>query len=188
MTRSLRAAVVLTLTAALAVPAVPASAASPRFPATIELAEGSQPEGIARGTGTTFYAGARADGAIYRGDVRTGRRVLLVEGREGAAARGLMLDRSTGVLWVAGNDGATPTVTAYDSRTGEQVRRIVVPGERFLNDVQVTRDAVYVTDSRNAELVIVTDAGATLLPLTGDYVQPSGFAPTASASSRAATS
>lgn len=186
MSRTSRNAAALTLAATLALAAplaAPASAAPATFPDTVPLAEGSQPEGIAAGRGTTFYAGARSDGAIYVGDVRTGTRMLLAEGREGGAARGLMLDRSTGLLWVAGDERdvsdptapTTSTIRAYDSRTGELVREIVVPGTRFLNDVQVTRDAVYVTDSRNAELVVVTDGGFTLLPLTGDYVQPAGF-------------
>ncbi len=186
MSRPARTSAVLVLTAALCLPTAalsPVSAASPNFPDTIALADGSRPEGIATGAGTTFYAGARSDGAIYLGDVRTGALTLLAQGREGGAARGLMLDRSSGLLWVAGDERdladptapTTSTVIAYDSRTGEPVRRIVVPGARFLNDVQVTSDAVYVTDSRNAELVVITDSGFSLLPLTGDFVQPAGF-------------
>ena len=149
----------------------------------LSLRPGSQPEGIAKGPGTTYFAGARSDGAIYVGDVKDGTRNRLAKGREGGAARGMMLDRSTGLLWVAGDERdvddatapTTSTVRAYDSTTGALVREIVVPGQRFLNDVQVTPDAVYVTDSLAAELVVVTDDGFSLLPLTGDFVQPAGF-------------
>ncbi len=91
----------------------------------------------------------------------------------------MQLDRRTGLLWVAGDerepDGSTTsTVKAYD-RDGALVERLVVPGTRFLNDVQVTGDAVYVTDSLSAELVVVHGGSFSLLPLTGDWVQPSGF-------------
>ena len=90
-------------------------------------------------------------------------------------------DPGTGLLWVAGDErtdgttATTSTVRAYDSRTGDLVREVVVPGQRFLNDVVVTGDAVYVTDSLAAELVVITDDGYELLPLTGDFVQPAGF-------------
>ena len=171
---SLAAALALAAPLALSAPPAAASSGDEPFPHRIELADGSQPEGIARGYGTRFYAGARSDGAIYRADARTGSRTLLVPGREGGAARGMVLDRETGLLRVAGDErtaGTTETlstVIAYDARTGERVRRVVVPGQRFLNDVQVTEDAVHVTDSLSAELVVVTDRGSRLLPLLGD--------------------
>ncbi len=167
----------LTLTAG---PGTASAAPSARpFPDTIALKAGSRPEGIAAGPGTTFFAGSMQNGAVFVGDVRTGERRVLVPGVPDTAARGLQLDRSTGLLWVAGErrnpDGTTSSrVTAYDSRTGERVARVPVPGTRFLNDVQVGKDAVYVTDSLSAQLVRVTTDGATLLDLTGDYAQPNG--------------
>lgn len=174
---SLTAALALVPAAASAAAAAPATATAHAFPGTIPLAAGSQPEGIARAGGTRFFAGSRLDGAVYIGDVRTGTRTQLVRGTAGTAARGLQLDRRTGLLWVAGDvrkaDGTTTsTVTAYDSRTGAQVQRFVVPGQRFLNDVQVTRNGVYVTDSLNAQLVVVRDGALRLRALTGDWVQP----------------
>lgn len=42
------------------------------FPDVIQLPTGFQPEGIEVGRGTTFYVGSAANGAIYRGDLRTG--------------------------------------------------------------------------------------------------------------------
>jgi hypothetical protein len=91
----------------------------PTGPDTISLVTGSSPEGISAGPGTTFFAGSRADGAVYVGDVRTGTVRQLVAGRQGAVAVGLLYDAATKRIWVAG--GATGTVTAYDSRTGEQL-------------------------------------------------------------------
>lgn len=180
MTRSvLRRLTGTAVAAVLLLPAAaaPAAAAPPRE--TVPLAAGSQPEGIAS-RGTTYWAGARLDGAIYRGDLLTGRRTVLVPGRNGHAARGMQLDPATGTLWVAGDvrlaDGRTrSTVTAYDADTGRQLRRVRVPGQRFLNDVQVTGGGVYVTDSFSRDLIRVTAAGFTVVPMTGDWVQPAGF-------------
>jgi hypothetical protein len=86
-------------------------------------------------------------------------------------------------LWVAG--GPSGAVTVYDARSGEQLGRWVTPGSVFLNDVAVTRDAVYVTDSGRGQLVVVPlgpngelpDAdGAATMPLTGDIViDPNDF-------------
>jgi hypothetical protein len=166
----------LALAAGLAlVPATTASAAP--LPDVLRLKDGSRPEGVAAGPGSTYFAGAMSDGAVYRGDVRTGTRNRLVEGIADHAARGMQYDAATGVLWVAGDvrlagGGTRSTVTAYDAGTGRLLRRLVVPGQRFLNDVQVTRDGVYVTDSLHAELVVVTLSGFRLLPLTGDWRQP----------------
>ncbi len=159
--------------AALVAPAGPAAAAP--FPGTVPLPAGRAPEGIANGPGVTFYAGSRADGSIYRGNLRTGEGRVLVPGVEGRIAVGMKYDDATGRLWVAG--GTTGAVTAYDGRTGRQLGRWVVPGSGFLNDVEVTPDAVYVTDSAVQRLVVVPlgtggalpgPRGARTLPLTGD--------------------
>lgn len=157
-----------------------AASAHPAFPATIALPAGSQPEGITSGPGTTFYAGARVDGAITKGNLRTGVTRTLVAGQPGRVAVGMRFDAPTGRLWVAG--GPTGAVTAYDAKTGAELARYVVAGSRFLNDVEVTRTAVYVTDSLNAELVVVPlgkhrslPKVATLLPLRGDFAQLPGF-------------
>lgn len=158
------------------------AAAADRFPATVPLPDRSLPEGITGGPGSSFFAGSREDGSIYRGSLRTGAGAVLVPGEPGAVAVGLQFHKPSGLLWVAG--GATGTVTAYDSATGATVARYVVPAgvtPRFLNDVEVTTNGVYVTDSRNAELVVVrTGSGAglpdevELLPLTGDWAQDAG--------------
>jgi hypothetical protein len=166
----------LLVRAGAAVPALaPLSpvAAEP-FPDRVPLADGSRPEGIAGGPGTTYFAGSRLDGAVYTGDLRTGSRRPLAPGTPGGMAVGMRYDPATGLVWVAG--GTTGTVTAYDGRTGEQVLRAVAPAAaaaRFLNDVEVTRDRVYVTDSRNPELLVVDKATGSLsrLPLGGDWSQ-----------------
>jgi len=153
-------------------------------PDRIALETGSLPEGIAAGPGRTFFVGARSDGDIYVGDVRSDTVTRLVdETTAGAAAVGMFYDRRSGLLWVAGGGPLAlglGTVTAYDG--AREVFQTSVDDAGFLNDVVVTRDAVYVTDSGSPALVVVPldrsgrPAGpAERLPLTGDYEQPDGF-------------
>src|SRR6478736_4576250 len=53
----------------------PATAApAGNFPAQIDLPNGFFPEGIDSGRGTSFFVGSFIDGAIWRGDLRTGSR------------------------------------------------------------------------------------------------------------------
>ncbi|NAZ77825.1 hypothetical protein GTQ99_20780, partial [Kineococcus sp. T13] len=153
-----------------------------RLPETIALPTGSLPEGIARGCGTTFYAGSRADDDAAVGDLRTGGTRQLVAGVEGRVAVGMTYEARADRLWVAG--GATGAVTAYDGSTGQELGRWVVPGSGFLNDVEVTREGVYVTDSAVQRLVVIplgrhgalpAPDGARTLPITGDLVYGTGF-------------
>ncbi len=180
LTRTTRALLGLTTVAALAVTALPATAASAAGPRdVIALRPGSSPEGITS-DGTTFWAGAMSNGAIFRGDLLTGERHVLVVGAPDRSARGMQLDPATRTLWVAGeerqSDGSRRSyVTAYDADSGAKLRRVRVFGQRFLNDVQVTPQGVFVTDSLSRQLVKVTATGVTLLPMTGDWKQPAGF-------------
>jgi hypothetical protein len=131
-------------------PRPPAAArAAANFPDRITAPRRLAPRGIATGRGTTFYAGSRRDGAIYRGDLRTGAGAVLVPGTPGDVAVGLEYDQRRDRLWVAG--GATGTVSVYDASTGARLARyqLAAPGGAFLNDLVVTREAVYVTDSND---------------------------------------
>ena len=161
-TRRLLAAVALAPTLALVATAAPASAtdspaaAQLAYPGTVALPDNSLPEGIANGPGSTFYAGSRRDGSIYQADVRTGVGRVLVKGEQGGVAVGMKYDPHTGLLWVAG--GTTGRVTAYDGYSGDLVVRYTAPAgkaPRFLNDLDIAKDGVFVTDSRNAQLIVV---------------------------------
>lgn len=168
-----RALFVAILTALVAAPA----AAQP-FPDVIPLADGSQPEGIAVGRGTTFYVGSIPTGSVYRGDLRTGRIELLVD-RDDRAAIGLAADRR-GRLFVAG--GPTGDGFVYDARTGAELAAFdFADGETFINDVVVTRTAAWFTDSFNPFLYRVPigpggSLGTTAeqVPLSGDYAHLTG--------------
>jgi hypothetical protein len=147
--RSLNLAVALALAiTALAVPAVSAHS----FPARIDLPSGWSPEGITAGRGNTIYVGSLAGGGVWKGDVRTGTGDVLVEPWGGPAV-GVEYDRRNHRLWVAG--GPTGTVRVYDARTGDLLEQYTFAPAGFLNDLVVTRRAVYVTDSRNPWLNVI---------------------------------
>jgi hypothetical protein len=116
------------------------------FPDVIQLPDGFQPEGIAVGEDSTFYVGSIPTGAVYRGDLQTGEGDILVPAQEGRAAIGMKYDERTGLLFVAG--GPTGFAYVYNGETGENVAEIqLTTGDRFINDVIVTKDAAYFTNS-----------------------------------------
>src|SRR6476620_7032679 len=76
--------------------AAPAQAAHP--PQHIILPGARSAEGIAAGTGTTFYAGELFTGNIFRGDVRTGTASKFITAPRGRMALGLRVDRAHHLL------------------------------------------------------------------------------------------
>ncbi|WP_309238529.1 SMP-30/gluconolactonase/LRE family protein [Actinoplanes aureus] len=160
----------------MTVVAQPAAAAqtSP-LPSTITLPSGFQPEGIAIGQKPYAYFGSRVDGDIYRADLRTGAGRIFAEG-PGTTSLGMKID--DGRLFVAGGNGGDARV--YDLRSGALLKtyqlRPAADGP-FINDVIVTRDAAWFTDSRSATLFKLPlgrhgklPAEAVAVPLTGDLV------------------
>jgi sugar lactone lactonase YvrE len=176
----------MTLTALQASP-VAAQHGHHDLPDSIALPNGWQPEGIT--TDRKFvYSGSLADGSIFRADVRTGVGKVLATGAPGRVAAGLDFDKRRDLLWVVG--GPTGEIRAQDADTGKVVATYEFPSAtpRFLNDVVVTHDAVFATDSFNQELAVIPlehghghghgsklppPSAATTLPLSGDVV----FAP-----------
>jgi len=161
--------VVIVVVASLAA-AVSAAAAQPN--GRIALPPGSQPEGIAIGPGGTFYTGSLATGTIYRGDVRTGDIDVLAAPDDGRIAVGMEFDR--GLLFVAGG----PTgAFVYDAETGRTLRSYSFSPGGFVNDVVVTKDAAWFTDSFAAVLYRVpitngvpsTSSETQTIRLTGDF-------------------
>ena len=155
-------------------------AAAQSFREVIPLPDGFQPEGITLGIGHTAYVGSLAGGAIYEIDLRTGAGRMLVPGL-GLIAVGLDFDERSGYLFVAG--GLTGDGRVYDTSTGEFVTQLpfVAPLSGWINDVIVTRDAAYFTNSFAPEIfkVPLTSDGepsgpAQQLPLGGDWVQVPG--------------
>jgi streptogramin lyase len=140
--------------------------ARPTFPETIPLPTGFQPEGIAIGRGSTFYAGSLATGAVIRGDLRTGEIETLVPSAGGPAV-GIEVDGMNRV-WVAG--GPSGEVRVYDGTTGELLA-LYGGATGFLNDLVVTNDAVYVTNSFAPTLVVVPLGPGGTLPDPADVEQ-----------------
>src|SRR5215212_8009253 len=99
-------------------PASPEQQARP-FPHVIQLPTGFRPEGIAVGRGTTFYVGSVASGAIYRGNLRTGKGETIIPGATGKAATGIELDGHNR-LFVAG--ASTGNGYVYNARTKALIR------------------------------------------------------------------
>ena len=126
--------------------AVVASPASAHRPETIDLPEGFAGEGVATGRRDTFYAGSRLDGRIARGDLRKGTSEVFVGEPLVPAATGLKADLRHGLLWVSGAD--TGQAAVYDLETGKgKVALTLATEPSFINDVVVTRDAAYFTNS-----------------------------------------
>ena len=153
------------------------SASAASFPEVIPLPDGFAPEGIATGSGTTFYVGSIPTGAVYSGDLRTGEGAILVPAHAGRNAIGLKYDPRSGLLFVSG--GNTGYAYVYDAETGEDVAAIQLSTlPSFINDVVITRDAAYFTNSFQPILYRVPllangqlpeDPTVEPIPLGGDY-------------------
>ena len=169
MLRILTTAVLL---CGLATPAFAGHGHGRGYPETIPLPNGWQPEGIATGKGETFYSGSRATGAIFKGNLRTGKGSVLVPG-EGRPALGMKVDHRNR-LFVAG--GGSGTASVYDARSGDLLKTYALTdAPTFVNDVTLTRKAAYFTDSQRQQLYVLDlgrrgklPAAARTLPLTGD--------------------
>jgi sugar lactone lactonase YvrE len=183
MRRSLAITVAAVVVGTAAVSTAPAAPDTTTFPEVIALPDGWLPEGIAVGRGSTFYSGSRANGAIYRGDLRTGEGSIFAPGATGRVAVGLSVDQRGRYLFVAG--GPTGEAYVFDANSGALVANYVLtaPGT-FVNDVIVTRDAAYFTDSARPVLYRLAlgpdgrvDPAMTIeeIDLGGDWQQVPGF-------------
>ncbi len=152
-----RAAVGLVALAALLIPAPVASAGPPSangHDKVIELPGASSAEGIAEGKGTTFFAGDLLKGDIFRGDIRRGTARLYIDVPDGRMAVGMKVDVENDLLFVAG--GATGQAYVYDTDTRKTVATYQLTGDpAFINDVAVTGDGAWFTNSVKGELYFV---------------------------------
>jgi DNA-binding beta-propeller fold protein YncE len=121
----------------------------PTFPDLIPLPADFGSEGIAVGTGYTFYVGSFTQphlGQILVGELRDGTLSELVPAN-GRPAVGMKVDPRTNFLFVAG--GISGGGTVFDASSGAEVAfyPFVPPGGHIVNDVVVTHDAAYFTVS-----------------------------------------
>jgi len=145
------------------------------FPDSIPVPNGFRPEGIAAGEETTFYVGSIPTGAIYRGDIRTGEGEILVPAQAGRAAIGMKYDSRTGLLFVAG--GPTGNAYIYNGETSTDMGTVLLTTDpSFINDVIITQDAAYFTNSFQPVIykIPLGEDGALPDPLTSETIQLSG--------------
>jgi sugar lactone lactonase YvrE len=142
----------ITIATLLAVTVVPVASA-PRAE-IIVLPGATSAEGIAKGTGTTFYAGDVFLGDIFRGDLEQGSAELFIDVPDGRFALGMFVDVRHNRLFVAGGFGAAHI---YDLSTGATVASYQLgdPDTTLVNDVTVTRQGAYFTDSSQPHLYFV---------------------------------
>ena len=173
-----RAVVPLLLVALVAALAVSAAAARPAE--VIVLPGASSAEGIAAGRGATFYAGDLFRGDIFRGDVQRGAAELFIDAPTGRMALGMAADLAHDLLFVAG--GFTGQGYVYDTRSRATVAtyQFASPPATLINDVTVTQDGAWFTDSRQAKLYFVPVSAAGVpgpfatLALSGPAADTSG--------------
>ena len=118
------------------------------FPDLIPLPADFGPEGIAVGNGSTFYVGAVAGtrGRILVGNLRTGEFSTLVE-PDGVQTTGMKHDPRSNLLFVA--RAASGMGTVYDAASGDVVASYQFrTTPTFVNDVVLTREAAYFTDTQ----------------------------------------
>jgi sugar lactone lactonase YvrE len=138
------------LTAVISAPVAAAPATD-----VIVLPGATSAEGIAVGHGSTFYAGNLFGGDIFRGDLQRGTVDLFIDAPPGRMALGLKVDDASGLLFVAG--GFTGQGYVYDAITGAAVAtyQFGTADESIINDVTITQDGAWFTDSLQAQLYFV---------------------------------
>lgn len=139
----------IAITALILPAAVPASAGESPGDNVIVLDGATSAEGIAAGRGTTFYAGELESGDIFKGDIREPEATRFIDAPADREAVGMKFDVRTNLLFVAG--GRTGKAFIYNTKTKEAVGEFALaPG--FINDVTLTRDGAWFTNSARGEL------------------------------------
>ena len=141
----------LLFVAALALISIPVAGSARQQPGVIVLPGAQSTEGIAVGSGSTFYAGEIFTGDIFRGDLGSGDVDLFIDAPTGRAALGLKADLRNDLLFVAG--GFTGQAYVYDLSSGAPVADFQLG--TFLNDVALTKDGAWFTDSAQASLYFI---------------------------------
>ncbi len=168
------------------------AAAKENWPEAIAIPAGFEAEGIELGKGHEFFVGANSlaslfgeaffgmpyepsefAGAIYKGNLRTGKGAILSP-PTGKSVSGLSYDPRTDYLYAATGFGAGDAkgiftftgqgVTVYDASSGDIIMEIGFgDGTGTINDCLVTRTGVYCTDSFNPILYkLVLEKGGRL--------------------------
>jgi sugar lactone lactonase YvrE len=155
-----RLAVLTVVLAAMTAVVTPGFAAHPDE--QIVLPGATSAEGIAKGVGSTFYAGDLFSGDIFRGDLQRGTAELFVDAPPGRMAVGMAVDVRHGLLFVAG--GFAGTAYVYDANTGATIASYQLAAlPSVINDVAITKRGAWFTDSLRAKLFFVPVSPAGVL-------------------------
>jgi hypothetical protein len=136
-------------------------------PERIDLPDGFRPEGIAAGKGKSVYVGSIPTGRVLEIDTKTGASREAVPARAAHAAIGLKYDKRTDRLFVSG--GPTGKAFVYDASSGAELAapQLTTAGQpTFINDVVLTRDTAYFTDSQQPVIHAVTRDLSDVTPIT----------------------
>ena len=164
MTRILTALLLAGTLAACAPEAVPAEVTSYTLPGSAVY-----PEGVAYRAGSkNFYVGSTTDGTIFKGTLgKKDTEVLLPPATERPSAIGMKVDEA-GRLYVAG--GASGKMFVYDTGSKALIKAFDTPavpaGGTFVNDVALTAEGAYFTDSSRPVLFRVARTAAGVGELT----------------------
>ena len=187
----------------LALPILSASAGEKPFPNKVDSLYGSLPEGFAIGRAYTAYDGS-IDGSIFKMNLRTGEGYVLVPADvpfAGCTKLGMRVDPRSNYLFVAGCE--TGLAYVFDADTGAMLMTypLPLPPElplaqvpidpddpnselvddtlQIVNDLVITKNAVFITDSHQPLIYKIplgprgrlpaSDA-ATGIILNGDFV------------------
>lgn len=153
------------LLAALTAPPNPVAARDLPRSYVVSQSPGVMPEGIAVHRDGTMYVSSDGTGALYRGNVRDGRlRPFAAEGiGDRPSTLGVHTDTRGRVYSVGGSQ-----LTVHDRRGRLLAQRTAHAGPLGapdLNDLVITKDAVYVTDWANPVVHRAEIRGGTLGPL-----------------------
>ena len=166
---------------ALVLPVQSLSAADKPFPTRVSTLAGAASEGFAIGKGPTAYNGS-PDGSHYKVDLRSGKGEVLVDIQDplDCSKLGMRVDDRTNYLFVAGCVYGNALVLDADNGATLMEYQLNQTGEFALpNDLTITKDAVYFTDSYRPVLyrlplsrngAIPLDPGAaTEIPLPAEF-------------------
>jgi sugar lactone lactonase YvrE len=137
--------------AAWSLPAQIAVAGEKPFAKTVPALTGAAPEGFTIGKGSTAY-NSSINGSIYKVDLRSGEGEVLVPAEPvfdifagDCYKLGMRVDPRSNYLFVAGCLWGNAMV--FDADTGEELMNYeLAPFGTVINDLAITREAVYFTD------------------------------------------
>jgi outer membrane protein assembly factor BamB len=136
----------------MVLPILAANAGEKAFPKIVPALEGAPPEGFTIGKGHTAY-NCSIDGSIYKVDLRNGQGEILVPAEPDfdvfagdCNKLGMRVDPRSNYLFVAGCVNGDAYV--FDADSGEEIMKYQLDdsGLSVINDIAITRDAVYFTD------------------------------------------